>query len=214
MEIGLVPHAVSATEHDEAYNRLPELVSRLERDRAVDRLQIVTRDGRLLYANQVNQAGQWEHDPGGADRLNDYRARNRTPQELATSALRWQTLAQRLTRNHDVPREFAAQTVAWRNEAVQRAERDPEAAVLLQRGREAEAFRVMDRQQLLAEFPHLAKAVAKWDEAQQYAAKTLPSAEEQARFLAQARQRIAERIAEGRIPVESRNPKERPPRAR
>jgi hypothetical protein len=108
----------------------------------------------------------------------------------------------------------AAQAVAWRNEAVQLAERDPEATQWLQRGREAEAFRIMGREQLVSEFPQLAKAAGKLEEAERYASQTFPDATERERFVAQARERIAERIAEGRIAPAARPTPDRAPRTR
>jgi hypothetical protein len=178
-------------------------VARLESARAVDRIQIITRDGRPLHTNVVEQSqqGHWAKPPKALASLDDFRERALPARELADSALRWQTLVQRLAADPSVPRDVAAQVVAWRNEATQRAERDPDARRLLQWGREAEAFRTMNRHQFAREFPQHAKLAERLQEAINYAEGNFGHAVDRERFIKQARDRIAERIAEGRSVV-------------
>jgi len=195
--VGDVPRFVPAAYHDGAYDRLRDSVARLERERAVDRIQLVTRDGRQLYANMIEH-GQWSKEPRGLASLDDFRERRLPARELADSALRWQTLVQRLAADPSVPREVAAQVVAWRNEAAQVADRDPDAKQLFQWGREAEAFRTMNRRQFVQEFPQHAKLADRLQEAVNYAEGNFAHAIDRERFVVQARDRIAERIAEGR----------------
>ncbi len=195
--VGDVPRFVPAALHDGAYDRLRDTLSRLESEKAVDRIQLITRDGRQLYSNLLDQ-GQWARSPKGLASLDDFRERALPARELADTALRWQTLVQRLAADPSVPREVAAQVVAWRNESTQRAERDPDAKQLLQWGREAEAFRTMSRHQFVKEFPQHAKLADRMEEAINYAEGNFGHAVDRDRFVQQARDRIAERIAEGK----------------
>ena len=210
--VGDVPRFVPAAYHDGAYDRLRDTVARLESDRAVDRIHIITRDGRQLYTNLVEE-GHWAKQPKALASLDDFRERALPARELADSALRWQTLVQRLASDPSVPREVAAQVVAWRNEATQRAERDPDAQRLLQWGREAEAFRTMHRHQFAREFPQHAKLAERLEAAINYAEGNFGHAVDRERFIEQARDRIAERIAEGRSAV-SHAPEKPAPRGR
>jgi hypothetical protein len=63
----------------------------------------------------------------------------------------------------------------------------------------------MNRSPFLREFPHHAQAVRRLDEAIDYAQKEFPHAADRERFVEQARARIAERIAEGRLPTKERD---------
>jgi hypothetical protein len=211
--LGSTPRFVSAADHDAAYDGLRDTLGRLEAECAVDRLQLVARDGRQLYANQL-EGGRWLREPKAASMLDDFRERRLTATELSASALRWQTLTQRLAVYPSVPREVASQVLAWRNEATAKAERDPQAQRLLAWGREAEAFRTMNRYQFLREFPQYAKAVDRLDEAHRYAEQNFGHAADRERFIEQTRERLAERIAEGRFSAPDRASKERDPKTR
>jgi hypothetical protein len=194
---GVTPLFVPAALHDDAYQGLRASLSRMEDETAVDRVQVIVADGRQLYVNETD-GKRWIRPPNAVRILDDFRERQRTPRELADSALRWQTVVQRLTTDAAVPREVASQAVMWRNEATQVAERDPDARRMLAWGREAETFRTMDRKQFLSEFPQYAKPVERMDEALRYAERNFEKAEDRERFLAQTRERLAQRIAEGR----------------
>ena len=195
---GDVARFIPAAYHDRAYDALRESLARIERERAVDRIQLVARDGRQLYANQIN-ADRWVREPKAMNVLDDFRERRLTARELAHSALRWQTLVQRLASDPSVPREVASQAITWRDEATARAERDPEAKQLIAWGYEAESFRTMNRYQFLREFPQHAKAVERLDEAISYAESNFEHESDRERFVVQTRERLAERIAEGRF---------------
>ncbi len=104
-----------------------------------------------------------------------------------------------MTSDPSVPREVASQAITWRDEATARAERDPEAKQLIAWGYEAESFRTMNRYQFLREFPQHAKAVERLDEAISYAESNFGHASDRERFVVQTRERLAERIAEGRF---------------
>lgn len=211
--IGDVPRFVTAADHDAGYTGVREALRLLEDKHALDRLQVVTPDGRQLYANELI-GGKWIRPANAVAVLDDFRERRLTANELADSALRWQTLVQRVATEAAVPREVAAQVVAWRNEAVGRAERDPQARQLLDWGREAEAFRTMDRFRFQRDFPHHAKAIERLDEAVRFAEKNFAHAAEREAFVNQARNRLAERIAEGRYSTAARTSPERDPRSR
>ena len=147
--------------------------ARLEDDRAVDRIRLVARDGRQLYANQVEQ-DRWLQPPKALAALDDFRERSLPARELADSALRWQTLAQRLGSDSTLPREVASQAAAWRDDAVRGAERDPDAKQLLQWGREAEAFRTMAPSRFANDFPQHARMAERLVEAIDYAERKGP----------------------------------------
>lgn len=197
--VGASTAFITTAQHNSAYERLRESLLAIEADHAVDRLQLVTSDGRQLYTNELIE-GHWRRDPKAAAVLDDFRERRPTARELADSALRWQTLAQRLAANPDMPRDIASQAIQWRNEAHARAQADPDAARRLTWGLEAEAFRTMARHHFLREFPQHAKAVERMDEAVAYAETNFPDAGERERFVQLTRQRLAERIAEGKSP--------------
>ena len=195
---GLTPVFVAAAAHDTAYDAVRTLLGRIEADVAVDRVQLIVADGRQLYANEA-ASSRWARPPHAVQVLDDFRERKRTPREMADSALRWQTVVQRLATDATVPREVASQAVVWRNEATQAAEQDAEASRLLAWGREAEAFRTMNRKQFLSDFPQYAKAVERMDEALRYAERNFEKMVDRERFLALTRERLATRIAEGRF---------------
>jgi hypothetical protein len=194
---GATPRFVSAPDHDTAYDELRESLSRLENELAVDRLQLVARDGRQLYANEVSGT-QWVSEPRAVYVLDDFRERRLTARELADSALRWHVLVQRLSADPAVPSEVTDQAAKWCDEATAKAESDPDARQLLAWGREAEAFRTMNRVAFLAEYPRHARIVERLQEAIAYAEKQFEQAADRERFIEQARSRLAERIAEGR----------------
>ena len=104
-------------------------------------------------------------------------------------------LAKRLARDPAVPREVASQALAWRNQAAARCEASDATAQMLRWAREAAAFRTMNRFEFEKEFPHHARAVKSLGmaviEAEKY------EAPEGARFLASARENIAQRIERG-----------------
>src|SRR3989442_2786803 len=152
------PRFVSAPDHDTAYDELRESLSRLEKELAVDRLQLVARDGRQLYANEVSGT-QWVSEPKAVYVLDDFRERKLTARELADSALRWHVLVQRLNTDPAAPSEVTNQAAGWRDEATAKAESDPDAKQLLAWGREAEAFRTMNRVAFLADHPQHARMV-------------------------------------------------------
>lgn len=210
---GATERIVPGADHDTAYDRLRDTIAKLEDQHAVDRIQVITRDGRQLYANFVDQ-GKWVRQPAGLAALDDFRERRPPARELADSALRWQTLVQRLASDPGAPRGAAAQTVAWRNEATSKAERDADAKLLLQWGREAEAFRTMTRAQFIREFPHHARQAEKLEEAARYAEATFALAIDRDRFVAQARERLAERIKQGRAGAGVKAPEEKADRFR
>lgn len=201
--MGNASRLVTAAFHDDAYSRLRDSLARIEAGNTVDRVQLVTRDGRQLYANQ-RDGERWLREPRATYMLDDFRERRLTARELADSVLRWHTLVQRLASDPAVPREVASQAINWRNEASAKAEGDPEAKQLIAWGQEAEAFKTMNRHQFLREFPQHAKAVERLEEAVNYAEKTLDHALDRDRFIVQTRDRLAERIAEGRYATSHR----------
>lgn len=200
---GDVPRFVPATYHEDAFVRLRDTVAQLEATRAVDALCLITRGGSTAYRNQL-EGNAWEHAPKARDVLDALRERRLTARELANSASRWQTLVQRLGADPSLPREVTAQAVAWRNEATARAERDPDARQYLTWGREAEAFRTMNHQQFLREFPHHEHVVSRFRLAVDHFEAEFGNRGDRDRTIANTRERLAERIAEGRYAPKQR----------
>ena len=72
----------------------------------------------------------------------------------------------------------------------------------------------MPRTEFVQEFPQHGKAIQRLDEAVRFAEKSFALAADRERFLAQSRERIAERIAEGRLSGPERETKDRGARTR
>jgi Zeta toxin len=194
---GDVPRFVPAAYHDDAYGRLRDTVGQLEAARSVDELRIITRAGAGVYRNQLKD-GTWQRPAKAVELLDAARERPLTARELADNALRWQTLVQRLANDPAVARDVAAQVVAWRNDATARAERDPDARQFVAWGREAEAFRTMNHQKFLREFPQHEQTVNRFRQAVDHFESEYGNQADRDRAIADTRARLADRIAEGR----------------
>ncbi|GAA4346077.1 hypothetical protein GCM10023165_30600 [Variovorax defluvii] len=191
---GLGAEAPSIQAHELAFSNVGSLLGRLEHERMVDGLRVITRSGTQLYESRVLD-GVLNRVPRAAETLRIHLERATDARELVQYAMRWETLVQRLTGDPAVPRDIAGRTVIWRNEAAARCEQDPDAKQMLQWAREAGAFRVMNRFEFEKEFPHLARAVAALGEAVLESERFPPR--EAARLLAHARENIAQRIERG-----------------
>lgn len=207
------PGQTLRSDFDRSHARIRALLQTLAARQLIDQLQVVTPQGQQLYATEADPVTGQVNERAAVYALEDFARRAALPREIAQSALRWQTLAQRLSAQQQMSRDLVAQVIAWRNEAVRKAEADPEAARWLSWGRAAEAFRVMDPQQLQREFPEHSKLVERLQDAERYALEHFPHLEDRARFLSQTRARLAERIAEGRSPMTKPSPT-KPPRTR
>ena len=191
---GLGAEAPSIQAHELAFSNVSNIVGRLEHERMVDGLRVITHDGTQIYESRVID-GKINRLPRAAATLEVQLNKPRSPKELVQFAMRWETLVQRLASDPSVPRDIASQTLLWRNEAAARCEKDPAAAQMLQWAREAGAFRVMNRFEFLKEFPHHTRAVAALGiaaiEAERFPAK------EAKRLLFHSRENIAQRIERG-----------------
>lgn len=213
---GISPDPAPASTHDASYDALRQTVGRIESELVPDRVQLVTRDGRQLYANQVDH-DRWVREPRAARVLDDFRERRLTARELADSVLRWDILVAGLVNDDTASTEVARQAIHWRNDAAARALSDPDAMHLVALGREAQAFSSMNRYDFLRQFPQHADTVQRMQEAVSFAEANFPDASDRQRFIAQTRGRLAERIAEGRAnpPVRSKDrEKARTPKTR
>lgn len=207
---------VDAPKHDAAYDQLRESLYQIEFQVSADRVQVVTTDGRQLYANQVEN-GRWVREPRAAYVVDDFRERKLTARELADSALRWQILVDRLAGDPSAPAELTSQAVRWHEEATARALGDPDASKLLTWGREGQAFRSMNRYDFQRQFPQHADSVQRLQEAVTFAEMNFAEPSDRRRFIEQTRRRLAERIAEGRAdaPVRTKDKaKMKEPKAR
>lgn len=204
---GLAARLPPVAEVEDGYAAVRDTLERLERGALVERLQVILRDGRQLYANE-QQAGRWAREPRALAALDDYRGRRQTAAELAGNALRWEDLAARLA-DFELPPDWIAHVAHWRDDALTKAQADPQAAPLLACGREALAFVTMPRFDFRERYPQHARIVDKLDDAIRYAEDNFALAADRRRFVEQARERLAERIAEGRT-----SPRERGGRAR
>lgn len=205
-----------APDQDGAFDALRRSLAKVEKELAADRIQLVAPDGRQLYANEM-AGDHWVAEPRSEYVLNDYSERRRTARELADDVLRWQALAQRFASDATAPRALTAHIEARREEALQEAGGDPEATRLIAFGHEADAFRQMNRPDFVRTYPQHAKAVERLQEAIDYAEKQFEHAADRERFVEQARNRLADRIAEGRSFAAGRSksrPAEHEPRTR
>lgn len=194
---GDVPRFVPAAYHDATFSSLRDTLAALEASRAADELRLITRAGAGVYRNQL-QNGSWQRPAKAVEALDAARERPLTARELANRALCWQTLVQRLGADPTTGGEVVAQAVAWRNEATERAERDPDARQYLAWGREAEAFRTMSPQQFLRKFPHHEQTVHRFRLAIDHFEAEFANRADREGTIAETRARFAERIAEGR----------------
>lgn len=190
----LVTRFVSAHEHDTALANVRMTMGWLEDRRAVDSVRLIDQHTSQLYENRLVQ-GEWSRTPGAQATLDVVRDKAVPSRDLVRSAMQWETLARRLAHDPGVPRDVASQVLLWRSEALARCEDTPATRQQLQWAREGAAFRVMDRFAYEREFPHHARAVnalgAAVLEAEKY------DAFESARFLANTRENIAQRIERG-----------------
>lgn len=191
---GLPARFVSAQEHEAAFGNVRMAMGLLEDRRAIDSVRIVDRHAAQFYENRLVD-GEWSRMPRAQASLDVERDRVRSPKELVKFAMRWETLVQGLAHDPTVPRDVASQALMWRNEAAARCEGSPATAQMLQWAREGAAFRVMDRFEFEHEFPHHGRATKSLGAAILEAEKY--DAAEGARFLASARENIAQRIERG-----------------
>ncbi|MEJ8859933.1 zeta toxin family protein [Variovorax robiniae] len=207
-ERGLAPRFVSKQEHDVALANVRTAMGLLEERRAVDGLRVIDRNAFQFYENRLI-GGEWKKEARAQAALDAVRDKPRTPKDQARLAMRWETLVQRLAPNPDVPRDVASQALMWRSEAAARCEATPAASQMLQWAREGAAFRLMDRFEFEREFPHHARAVSALGAAVIEAEKYDPT--ESARFLASARENIAQRIERGDMARIAAREKREPP---
>jgi UDP-N-acetylglucosamine kinase len=198
MMLGASPHFIPRRAHEQGYEAVHDTLSRIDRGKAADRVQILSRDGRELFENRL-EGNAWRQAKPAIDALDDYRERELPAGEKADNALRWHTLVARLqARRTELPREVVSQVVDWRGESTERALADPEARTLYEAGLAAETFRTLPGEHFIREFPQYRAALNKLDKARDYAMEKFSNAEERERFVAIARERIAEQIEQGR----------------
>jgi hypothetical protein len=196
-QMGIPTTELSFSTHDAAYEEVRRTLAELESGCTVDRIQLVTTDGRQLYANQLH-SGTWVREPKAVHVLDDFRERRLTARELADSAMRWDILVRRISSDASVPAQLVSQAAQWRAETLSRVQADPDAARLLTWGREAQQFLTMSRYEFKHQFPQHAASVQRLEEAVMFAEGNYANASDRHRFIEQTRRRLAERIAEGR----------------
>lgn len=196
-QMGMPTVELSFATHDAAYEEVRKTLAELESNCSVDRIQVVTTDGRQLYANQLH-SGTWVREPRAVYVLDDFRERRLTARELADSALRWDILVRRISSDASAPAQLVSQAAQWRAETLSRVQADPDANRLLTWGREAQQFLSMNRYEFKHQFPQHAGSVQRLEEAVMFAEGNFADASDRRRFIEQTRRRLAERIAEGR----------------
>src|SRR5581483_9095522 len=67
--------------HDSAYHGVVATAGAIDRDRLADAVSVYRRGDVLLYANHLNEKGDWASAPGTAATIETERARVWTPQE-------------------------------------------------------------------------------------------------------------------------------------
>jgi hypothetical protein len=185
---------VSRAAHDAALANIRLVMGQLEDHRAVDGLRIIDAKGAQSYENRMTQ-GKWLRAARAQETLDAEHGRAPAPKELVQTAMRWETLVRRLVQDPQVPRDVASEVLQWRDEAVARCEAVPAAAQMLQWAREGAAFRVMERNEFVKEFPHHARAVNSLGLAMLESEKYQHY--EATRLVLHARENIAQRIERG-----------------
>lgn len=191
---GLAVEPPSSQMHDFAFDNVVDVLGRMEFGRSVDGLRVIDASGDHIYESRVD-GDKWDRPPRAAATLESLLDKTPSAKEMVRTAMRWETLFQRLGADPTVPRDVAGQVLKWRNEAVGRCEQDPSTAVALQWAREAGAFRVMNRFEFLKEFPHHERAVQALGIAATEAER-FPK-EQADRLMVHARENIAQRIERG-----------------
>ena len=74
---------VPAAFQRDAYPGLLAALDRIDTDRLADAVRVYRRDGRRLYANQLDERGQWAHPPGARAAVETGRALPWTREEIA-----------------------------------------------------------------------------------------------------------------------------------
>ncbi|PZQ77705.1 MAG: hypothetical protein DI563_02885 [Variovorax paradoxus] len=191
---GLAVDPPSIKAHDFAVGNVVDVLGRMEFDRSVDGLRVIASNGDHIYEGRLD-GDKWDRPPRASATLGALLDKTPTTKEMVRTAMRWETLFQRLGTDPTVPREVASQVLQWRNEAIGRCEQEPSTAIALQWAREAGAFRVMNRFEFLKEFPHHERAVQALGIAATEAER-FPK-EQADRLMVHARENIAQRIERG-----------------
>lgn len=187
----------SAEAHERAFSALRSTLAAIETAKQVDALRIVNRAGEPAYSNTV-RGGQWVKEPAAVAALDRLRNRPKTPAEIAQNALAWHALVAQAQAYPNTPREVGEQVVGWRKQATEQALASEPAAKHYQNGLAAEAFRTMEGEQFLREFPEYEGAISRLQRARDHASRDYPNTRDQHAFVLQARERLAEYIAQGR----------------
>jgi hypothetical protein len=66
--------------HDTFYREMPATAQALESEGLVDDIYVVNRDGYVIYENHRDADGNWEHEPGVGQAIQDERDRPPTPE--------------------------------------------------------------------------------------------------------------------------------------
>lgn len=191
---GLGVEPPSSPAHDFAFDNVVSVLGRMEFDRSVDGLRVIANTGDHIYESRL-VGDKWDRLPRAAATLSSLLDKEPSAKEMVRTAMRWETLVQRLGTDSTVPREVASQVLKWRNDAVARCEQEPATTQALQWAREAGAFRVMNRFEFLKEFPHQERAVQALGIAATEAER-FPKEQAQ-RLVVHARENIAQRIERG-----------------
>ena len=191
---GLPTPFISAAAHDAALANVRLVMGQLEDRRAVDGLRLIDAKGAQFYENRLTQ-GEWLRATRAQATLDAELDRTPAPKELVQTAMRWETLVRRLVQDPEVPRDVASEVLRWRDEAVARCEAGSAAAQMLQWAREGAAFRAMERNEFVREFPHHARAVQSLGLAMLESEKYQDY--EATRLVLHARENIAQRIERG-----------------
>lgn len=81
--------------HDAAVDGLRVSLEKIESERLVDRVQLRTRGGAILYDNEMRQ-GEWSHRPGGRQALEAEQSRSMSRSELQRFADDWSYVLSRM----------------------------------------------------------------------------------------------------------------------
>lgn len=91
--------------HDAAYEGVPKTVEHIEKNQLVDRMEVYSRDGKQLYANEAKE-GQWEKAPEAAEAIRAERERMPSLREIEQFRNDWREINDRMTERKAAAKEI------------------------------------------------------------------------------------------------------------
>ncbi|TVT73152.1 MAG: AAA family ATPase [Denitromonas halophila] len=196
-EYDIAPRFFDEPAMQRAVSQSVAVATRFEAHKLVDKISVVDGDS-LLYANQLRD-GAWGKKPRAGELLEQRLTPVKTPNQLAIEVTRWDTLARHIKSDPLIPTETAKQISAWQMDSKTRTQNDPLAQRLAVRNEEANTFLHTPVSELGKVLPQYGKQIARLAAAQEVAQQTFKLASDRDSFVAAAKTKIANDIAQGKI---------------